>query len=322
MEVFDKIDKTYIPEKYLGKFKEFVEQNELIFKKCGSQKLFKLNNVIPFLEKVILECLHSENDVKLVGKFYRDLIVFIGIFMEDISSCKTKEMLNNSDSDSDLDELEKEIDKEIDEELLDLENKLINFLPNLNKMRNKYNKVCSKWVDSENDLMSIDFCKNCLFFKSRHNVCKRFSGFQSMFAQCDFCGLEIEEHNVCQEFIVGTINDDDHYKRKYDICVSCGLSRKKHYILYEKLGKTHCKSFETNEYGSCKNCIFDFQSHLVGIEKSDLQFPLDDMKDKIKKGIATQDDINLLDNIKNRLEKEMDKKMVYVKSPPNNWTKV
>lgn len=293
MNIFNKIDKTNISEKHHAMIKEFAIKHEKIFEKCDDKIEFNPNNLTPFIEHVLLQCMHSENDAKYISNFYKDMILF---FMEN----------NTNDSDEDIDDFEKDIDNEINNDLLNLEHKLIDFLPNFNKMRN--NNVCEKWIDSDDDFMLAEFCKNCSFFRSMHLVCNKF--IDAEFG-CGACGLDIYDHIICDDFTPEKINDTNYLNRKNDICLSCGLQRNKHFNKYRQLGKNHCKTFETNEYGSCKNCIFDFQSHLAKTTKSSLE----KLKEKVKK-VGANNDLVKLENIEQEIKETLDKKLANIKNPP------
>lgn len=304
MEIFNTIDKTLVEKNYIDQFQKLVLDNEYIFKNINHK--FSTSNVTPFLECVISNCLNKDN-IKIISKFYNDLILFIDnkkLLFNKIIDSSSDEL---SSDDNEFNDLEEQLNNEINDELVDLDNKFINLLSILS---NKNDKVCSKWIDSNNNLMLIDICNNCSFFRSNHQTCKKYDNIINKF-ECDTCGLDKNLHNVCAKFEVENYNDNNYLNRKNDVCTTCGLSREKHYKLYNY---THCKLFETNEYGSCKNCIFDFQSHL----NKNSSISLNDLKKKVKICSETND-LNLLSDIQQNIKKSMNNKMKYIKTLPVNF---
>jgi hypothetical protein len=138
--------------------------------------------------------------------------------------------------------------------------------------------------------------------------------------KCDYCGFEKGAHDICETFTT-TDCKGKHIQRKNDICNTCGFVRSYHYNEIKRKGGTHCGKFETDKCGGCKNCIFDFYSHLIIPEdQPDINEYLAEyerIKGSLDKGQIIPEDIQKIHFMLENMESKLAQTLKYVRILPD-----
>ena len=329
----EEIKKMNIPEKHNDVLTKFAIENIKIFRMIGFSFTFQQDDIPAFVEDVLIKCFNSLEDVEMISIFYRSLIKLINILTDD------------KNDDSDENEIEKMMDDDMKQELDKLEGTLTKFFPCIEKMRQDSITSCNKlksneFDENEFDILCTNFCSNCLFFKSRHKMCSKYEGEHNIFSTCTKCGFEEYDHIACEEFTIEKPQDKCYTSRYMDVCTTCCLPRQKHCQQLEKEGITHCNAFTTDEYGACKNCIFDFTSHCVknkdenNLKKTiynletnrTLNKKIEAIKERMNNSVATEADEqelrDMMKEIKARAKQSierMEERLKYVVECPHDF---